>query len=246
MRAAAVRKLGEAPVITDLPVPGGQDSVLIRVSYAGVNPVDWQLVDQLTPGSSFPFVVGVDVAGVVEHVPARELDLHVGDRVFGMARSHGSYAEYTAVPASARTEPLARIPGNVVEVAVRRHALTNSQPFSAVLDGILSSISRPDIGQLIRKRGASTSYEEFRSLVSRAQGGSSLMRFVQLDLDTAFTHDPQARGHAGRRLVRLIAGNPVTMGEMTRHVPDSGSYAPITILLEEMRDGETRVAYDTV
>jgi hypothetical protein len=113
MRAAAVRKLGEAPVITDLPVPGGQDSVLIRVSYAGVNPVDWQLVDQLTPGSSFPFVVGVDVAGVVEHVPARELDLHVGDRVFGMARSHGSYAEYTAVPASARTEPLARIPGNV-------------------------------------------------------------------------------------------------------------------------------------
>jgi hypothetical protein len=134
----------------------------------------------------------------------------------------------------------------VVEVAVRRHALTNSQPFSAVLDGILSSISRPDIGQLIRKRGASTSYEEFRSLVSRAQGGSSLMRFVQLDLDTAFTHDPQARGHAGRRLVRLIAGNPVTMGEMTRHVPDSGSYAPITILLEEMRDGETRVAYDTV
>jgi NADPH:quinone reductase-like Zn-dependent oxidoreductase len=113
MHAVAVRKFGEAPVIADLPVPGGQDSVLIRVSYAGVNPVDWQLVDQLNPGSSFPFVVGVDVAGVVEHVPATELDLHVGDRVFGMARSHGSYAEYTAVPAGARTEPLARIPGNV-------------------------------------------------------------------------------------------------------------------------------------
>jgi NADPH:quinone reductase-like Zn-dependent oxidoreductase len=113
MRAVAVRKFGEAPLITDLPVPGGQDLVVIRVSYAGVNPVDWQLVDQLIPGSSFPFVVGVDVAGVVEQVPALELDLHVGDRVFGMARSHGSYAEYTAVPAGARTEPLARIPGNV-------------------------------------------------------------------------------------------------------------------------------------
>ena len=47
----------------------------------------------------------------------------------------------------------------VVEVAVRRHALTNSQPFSAVLDGILSSISRPDIGQLFSKLGASTSYD---------------------------------------------------------------------------------------
>jgi hypothetical protein len=72
------------------------------------------------------------------------------------------------------------------------------------------------------------------------------MRLVQLDLDTAFTHDPQAKGHAGRRLLRLIAGNPVTMGEMTRHVPDAGSYAPITILIEEMRDGETRVAYDSI
>jgi NADPH:quinone reductase-like Zn-dependent oxidoreductase len=113
MRAVAVRKFGGAPVITDLPVPGGQDSVLIRVSYAGVNPVDWQLVDQLTAGSSFPFVAGVDVAGVVEHVPGGEPELRVGDRVFGMARSHGSYAEYTAVPSGASTEPLARIPGNV-------------------------------------------------------------------------------------------------------------------------------------
>src|ERR1700678_1722035 len=48
------------------------------------------------------------------------------------------------------------------------------------------------------------------------------------------------------RLVRLIAGNPVTMGEMTRHVADAGSYAPVTILVEEMPGGATRVAYDTV
>jgi len=38
------------------------------------------------------------------------------------------------------------------------------------------------------------------------------MRFWQLDLDVALTLDPQARQQAGRRLVRLIAGNPVTMG----------------------------------
>src|ERR1700723_1473835 len=48
------------------------------------------------------------------------------------------------------------------------------------------------------------------------------------------------------RLVRLIAGNPVTMGEMTRHVADAGSYAPVTILIEETREGGTRVAYDSV
>lgn len=88
MRAVAVRRFGESALMTDLPAPGAEDSVLIRVSYAGVNPVDWQLVDQLTPNSPFPFVLGVDVAGLAEYVPAQETRLHVGDRVFGMARTH--------------------------------------------------------------------------------------------------------------------------------------------------------------
>ena len=44
----------------------------------------------------------------------------------------------------------------------------------------------------------------------------------------------------------LIAGNPVTMGEMTRHVSDAGSYAPVTILIQEMPGGGTRVAYGSV
>ena len=72
------------------------------------------------------------------------------------------------------------------------------------------------------------------------------MRFLQLDLDHALSIDPEAQDWTGRRLVRLIAGNPVTMGQMTRHVPDAGSYAPVTILIEETRGGGARVAYDSV
>ncbi len=44
---------------------------------------------------------------------ASERNLHAGGRVFGMARAHGSYAEYTAVPPGVKTEPLARIPDGV-------------------------------------------------------------------------------------------------------------------------------------
>ena len=33
---------------------------------------------------------------------------------------------------------------------------------------------------------------------------------------------------------------------MTRHVPDAGSYAPVTILIEELPGGGTRLAYDSV
>ncbi len=134
----------------------------------------------------------------------------------------------------------------VLEIMVHRHIMDSGRPFSAVLDGIFSGISQPDIGQLFSKLAACTSYDEFASLVQQAQGSVGLMRFLQLDLDQALTLDPQAPDWAGRRLVRLIAGNPVTMGQMTRHVADAGSYAPVTILIQEMPDGRTRVAYDTV
>jgi len=134
----------------------------------------------------------------------------------------------------------------VLQVPIRRYTIESERPFADVLGGIFGGISRPDIGTLFSDLEASTSYEQFSSLVQQAQGSAGLMRFWQLDLDVALTLDPQAQDQAGCRLVRLIAGNPVTMGEMTRHVADAGSYAPVTILIQELPDGGTRVAYDSV
>ena len=59
--------------------------------------------------------MGVDFAGVVERFPTGERDLRSGDRVFGMARTHGAYAEYTAVAPGVKTVPLARIPDGVTD-----------------------------------------------------------------------------------------------------------------------------------
>jgi NADPH:quinone reductase-like Zn-dependent oxidoreductase len=115
MRAFAVRNFGEPPWVYDLPVPVTDGAVLVRVRFAGVNPLDNNLLGRLTASSSYPFVVGVDFAGVAESVPAGAPDLAAGDRVFGMARTHGSYAEHTAVALGARLEPLARIPDGVAD-----------------------------------------------------------------------------------------------------------------------------------
>ena len=134
----------------------------------------------------------------------------------------------------------------VLDIPVRRHVLTSERPFQVVLDSIYDGISQPDIGALFAKLAASTSYEEFTDLVRQAQGGAGLLRFWQLDDDHVLALDPQARHQAGRRLVRLIAGNPVTMGQMTRHLPAAGSYAPVTILIQELPGGRTQVGYDTV
>jgi NADPH:quinone reductase len=115
MRAFAVRAFGEPASVQDLPVPDADDALLIRVRFAGVNPLDINLLGRLTAASRYPFVVGVDFAGVAERVPAGGHGLRAGDRVFGMARTHGSYAEYTAVAPAARMEPVARIPDGVAD-----------------------------------------------------------------------------------------------------------------------------------
>jgi hypothetical protein len=44
--------------------------------------------------------------------------------------------------------------------------------------------------------------------------------------------------------VRLVIGNPLVMKEMAKHVPDAGSYAPVTVLVDEREDG-MHLSYDT-
>ena len=82
MRAFAVRSFGEAPAIHDLPIPAIEGAILIRVKFAGINPIDYKLVERLTAASTYPFVLGADFAGVVERVPSEDRDFQIGDRSF--------------------------------------------------------------------------------------------------------------------------------------------------------------------
>lgn len=115
MRAYSVQRFGDAPAIADIPMPAAPDGYLIRVTYAGVNPVDYKSVERLTAKSAYPYVLGVDFAGVLERVPSSERELRAGDRVFGIARAHGTYAEYTAIPVGAPGNAIARIPDGVAD-----------------------------------------------------------------------------------------------------------------------------------
>ena len=46
-------------------------------------------------------------------------------------------------------------------------------------------------------------------------------------------------------MVRLIMGNPLIMQSMARLVPDAGSYAPVTVLVDERADG-VHLSYDRI
>ena len=45
------------------------------------------------------------------------------------------------------------------------------------------------------------------------------------------------------KIVRLLIGNPLIMKEMAKHVADPGSYAPVTVLVDERADG-VHFSYD--
>jgi len=45
------------------------------------------------------------------------------------------------------------------------------------------------------------------------------------------------------RIIRLVIGNPLIMKEMAKRVPDAGSYAPVTVLVDERADG-VHISYD--
>ena len=116
MRAVAVTEYGGEPAVTELPKPeAAPEKIIVRVEAAGMNPVDSSIASgaykDLMP-ATFPLVLGVDVAGVVEAVGEGTAGFEVGDRVFGQLLipplgSTGTYAEFVSVPKDA---PVAKVP----------------------------------------------------------------------------------------------------------------------------------------
>ncbi len=110
MRAMIIEGFGDADVLHwgDLPMPQpGPGEVLVRVACAGVNPADWKTREGKLSAYidyHFPFVLGFDLAGVVEAAGDGVDAFRPGDRVFGMSRQgqglDGSYAEYCLADAA--------------------------------------------------------------------------------------------------------------------------------------------------
>ncbi|AOP44932.1 NADP-dependent oxidoreductase [Streptomyces lydicus] len=101
MRAVAVSAFGERPQLMELPQPEpGPGEVLVRLSAAGLNPVDWKLADGMfgdAVPASFPLVLGSDGAGEVLAIGPGVRRFTVGDAVFGQFQrpqhGGGSYCE---------------------------------------------------------------------------------------------------------------------------------------------------------
>jgi NADPH2:quinone reductase len=105
MKAAYINQTGPAENIVygDLPKPQPSlTQVLVKVSAVAVNPIDTYVRGGAPPApQKFPFIVGCDLAGVVESVGTEVKQFKPGDRVFGSNQGvlgrQGTFAEYAGV-----------------------------------------------------------------------------------------------------------------------------------------------------
>jgi len=136
MRAIRQRALGGPEVLELVEVPRpdpGPTEVLVRMSAAGVNPVDWKTRARGGFLGEPPFTVGWDVAGVVEAVGRGVTRFATGERVFGMPRfphEAAAYAEYVTSP----SRQLARIPERLGDVEAAALPLAGLTAWQALVE----------------------------------------------------------------------------------------------------------------
>ena len=85
------------------------------------------------------------------------------------------------------------------------------------------------INQACAKTGALLIADEVQSGLGR----TGLMLFAEFDLGDILRRET---GSNTPKIIRFLVGNPIIMKEMVKHVPDAGSYAPVTVLLDERPD----------
>jgi NADPH:quinone reductase-like Zn-dependent oxidoreductase len=115
------------------PIP---TEVLVRVTAAGINPVDWKTRQRGGYEEAVgqpPLILGWDIAGVVEEVDPDVTRFAPGDRVFGMPwfpRVAGGYAEYATSPA----RQLARTPDDLSDEQAGGLPLAGLTAWQALVD----------------------------------------------------------------------------------------------------------------
>jgi len=126
------------------------------------------------------------------------------------------------------------------KIEIERFSLTTSKAFNEVIAGVNAAIGHPDMAEFGRSTREARSFAELKSAVEKGLSTVGLMLFMQLDHGAILGKET---GRETPKMIRFLIGNPLIMKEMVKHVPDAGSYAPVTVLVDERADG-VHLSYD--
>ena len=125
-------------------------------------------------------------------------------------------------------------------INVERVTITSRKSLQEVLAKFDAAVSHPDIEEFWKRVGATKTNSEMEKVVQAALGPSGFMEFARFD-HGGVVHKGENGDYP--KVFRLVIGNPLIMREMVKHVSDAGSYAPVTILIDERPDG-VHISYD--
>jgi uncharacterized protein (DUF302 family) len=123
---------------------------------------------------------------------------------------------------------------------IERFSVTSSRPFEAIVAALKATVGRLDLVEVEKLSKSASTFAELEKVIGRDLGSIGLMLFIELDSGAVLRKET---GLDKPKMVRLVIGNPLIMKEMAKHVPDAGSYAPVTILVNERPDG-VHLSYD--
>ena len=123
---------------------------------------------------------------------------------------------------------------------VERVSVTSSRPFEAVVAALKDAVGRLDLVEFAKVSRQVGTFAELKEVIDRNLGKTGLMLFMELDHGAVLRKETEL---TKPKIVRLVIGNPLVMKEMAKHVPDAGSYAPVTVLVDERGDG-VHLSYD--
>ena len=128
----------------------------------------------------------------------------------------------------------------IKKIEIERFSLITSNAFDEVVAGVNAAIGHPDMAEFVRSTHEARSFAELKSAVEKGLSKEGLMLFMQLDQGGVVRKET---GRETPKMIRFVIGNPLIMKEMAKHVPDAGSYAPVTVLVDERADG-VHLSYD--
>ncbi|MFI9081496.1 NADP-dependent oxidoreductase [Streptomyces sioyaensis] len=221
MRAIRQSRFGGPEVLELVSMPRPEPratEVLVRVTAAGVNPIDWKTRSGYGEMDEPPFTVGWDVAGTVEAVGSGVTRFAVGDRVFGMPefpREAGGYAQYV----TARARHLAKMPEGLGFINAAAMPLSSLIAWQSLVD--TAAVSR---GDRVLIQGAAGGVGHLAVQIAKSLGayvlGSCATRDVallhELGADEAidFTRQDVAQTVHDVDVVLDLVGGPVSMASL--------------------------------
>jgi uncharacterized protein (DUF302 family) len=139
-----------------------------------------------------------------------------------------------------------------LRIAVERRVVVSSRKFDDVLASIDAAIGHPEMHAFWKEIAAASTHPEVEEIIHRALGPSGFMEFTRFDhgqflkkARSSVSPSAAAKPSPTPKIIRIVLGNPLIMMAMATHVHDAGSYAPVTLLIDE-HDGRVRLSYDTM